>query len=194
MIEAKDLEAKDSDGFSDPYCMLGIKPGSGGGAPGQVRTKKMTKLGNKNAATYARIQRNKSCRGSLFDKRKRGLWTLCVTSVKCAVQSSNFFSFPVSTSLLIRPQPTGFLLQRPIGRRWPRPPPLRLPHRQQPVRPPAAQGNIVPGEDDVSDSQAKKLFSLLGCIIWIGKLFLSLVNKVWKNFAISLITKPPLPT
>ena len=27
VIEAKDLEAKDSDGFSDPYCMLGIRPG-----------------------------------------------------------------------------------------------------------------------------------------------------------------------
>ena len=30
IIEAKDLEAKDSDGFSDPYCMLGIKPGQQG--------------------------------------------------------------------------------------------------------------------------------------------------------------------
>ncbi len=26
VIEAKDLEAKDTDGFSDPYCMLGIRP------------------------------------------------------------------------------------------------------------------------------------------------------------------------
>jgi hypothetical protein len=26
-MEAKDLEAKDSDGFSDPYCMLGIRKG-----------------------------------------------------------------------------------------------------------------------------------------------------------------------
>ena len=33
VIEAKDLEAKDSDGFSDPYCMLGIQP-SGGGVDG----------------------------------------------------------------------------------------------------------------------------------------------------------------
>ena len=31
VMEARDLEAKDSDGFSDPYCMLGIKPGVKGG-------------------------------------------------------------------------------------------------------------------------------------------------------------------
>ncbi|XP_076331977.1 BAI1-associated protein 3-like isoform X2 [Tachypleus tridentatus] len=27
VVEARDLEAKDSDGYSDPYCMLGIQPG-----------------------------------------------------------------------------------------------------------------------------------------------------------------------
>ena len=29
MVEAEGLEAKDVNGFSDPYCMLGIKPGAG---------------------------------------------------------------------------------------------------------------------------------------------------------------------
>ena len=27
MVEADALEAKDSNGYSDPYCMLGIRPG-----------------------------------------------------------------------------------------------------------------------------------------------------------------------
>ncbi|XP_020709879.1 BAI1-associated protein 3 isoform X2 [Athalia rosae] len=33
VIEAEGLEAKDANGFSDPYCMLGIQPGNGGAPP-----------------------------------------------------------------------------------------------------------------------------------------------------------------
>ncbi|GLH13404.1 uncharacterized protein GBIM_17982 [Gryllus bimaculatus] len=33
VMEAEGLEAKDANGFSDPYCMLGIQPGSAGAGP-----------------------------------------------------------------------------------------------------------------------------------------------------------------
>ncbi|XP_015609061.1 BAI1-associated protein 3 isoform X2 [Cephus cinctus] len=33
VIEAEGLEAKDANGFSDPYCMLGIQPGNSAGPP-----------------------------------------------------------------------------------------------------------------------------------------------------------------
>ena len=33
MVEAENLEAKDPNGYSDPFCMLGIRPGGCSGSP-----------------------------------------------------------------------------------------------------------------------------------------------------------------
>ena len=71
IIEAKNLEAKDANGFSDPYCMLGIIPGNraklfetNSGSDEENIPKNSTKSSNKAEQKSSFIKRFSSFRRS----------------------------------------------------------------------------------------------------------------------------------
>ena len=68
VVEAKQLEAKDANGFSDPYCMLGIVPANR--AKQEVNTKQTTSSGSDEEAHKSIAQHSKSFKADTKEAAK----------------------------------------------------------------------------------------------------------------------------